>query len=138
MQNSAAAGTPGPRCIGDRVRVACGRAVAPRRGCRPSQRAAIAKALGVILGEVGEIDSSAACIGELALVCRRRGMTWPVRSETAWRERLGERGLGLAIVGDDIQKCLEASLDSGVGGMGVYLQDEIGLGAQLGCEASRA
>ena len=43
-------------------------------------------------------------------------------------------GLRLPIVGDDVEKGLEAGLDAGVGGVGVYLQDEVGFGAQLGGE----
>jgi len=55
-----------------------------------------------------------------------------VRSETARGERLAGTGLRLSIVGDDIEKGFEAGLDAGVGGVGIYLQDEVGFGAQLG------
>ena len=43
-------------------------------------------------------------------------------------------GLRLLIVRDDVQKGFEAGLDSGVGGVGVNLEDEVGLGAQFGSE----
>jgi hypothetical protein len=88
--------------------------------------------LGVIVREVGEIDSHAR-VGEPDW--RTVGSdNMAVRSQTARRERLAGAGLRFSIVGDDIEKGFEAGLDPGVGGVGVDLQDEVGFGAQLGGE----
>ena len=89
--------------------------------------------LGVILREVGEIDPHAR-VGERDIGAPLARMTWPSEAETARGERLAGAGLRLSIVGDDIQKGLEAGLDPGVGGVGIDLQDEVGFGAQLGGE----
>ena len=50
----------------------------------------------------------------------------PAAAQLAQVEWFNRSGLPRPIVGSDVQKCFQAGLDAGVGGMGVNLKDKVG------------